>query len=74
MRYECDFVIQSDSGEITVGEGLAFEAPDLACAIKWLDQKLGRGQTVFNMASAVRLRREGKVVWLKVLGAHSAPR
>jgi hypothetical protein len=38
MRYECDFVIRYDNGGLEVEEIRGFEAPNLAQAIKWVEE------------------------------------
>jgi hypothetical protein len=69
MRYECDFVIHGEDGEVTLTGARALNARTLPQAIKWVEETLKSAPDVFRQANAVRLRHNGKVVWLKVLGA-----
>jgi hypothetical protein len=73
VRYECDFLIHSNDGEIAVTGARAFNAFNLPQAIKWVDEKVQSAPEVFHNAYAVRLRHDGKVVWLKALGVLHAP-
>ena len=68
MRYDCDFVIQRDDGQIQIGEMRPIEASGLPQAVKWIEDRIFASPMVFNKATAVRLRRDGTVVWLKSLG------
>ena len=68
MGYECDFVVQGEDGEVMVTGARALNARTLPQAIEWVEEKLKSAPDVFCKANAVRLRLNGKVVWLKVLG------
>jgi hypothetical protein len=74
LRYECDFIVQGDDGEITFQEVRAFDVEDLSQAIIWIENKIKSAPAIFYKANAVRLRHGGKVVWLKALGALHANR
>jgi hypothetical protein len=74
VRYQCDFLIQGDDGEVIVGRARAFDARNLPQAIKWVDEKVQSAPEIFHKAYAVRLRHDDKVVWLKALGALHARR
>ena len=39
LRYECDFIVQGDDGEITFQEVRAFDVEDLSQAIIWIEKK-----------------------------------
>ena len=72
MGYECDFVIHGEDGDVWVSGARALNARTLPQAIKWVEETLKSAPDAFCKANAVRLRLNGKVVWLKVLGvAHS---
>jgi hypothetical protein len=74
VRYQCDFLIQGNDGEITLAGARAFDARNLPQAIKWVDEKMQSAPEIFHKAYAVRLRHDDKVVWLKALGALHARR
>ena len=61
VRYQCDFLIQGNDGEITLAGARAFDARNLPQAIKWVDEKMQSAPEIFHKAYAVRLRHDDKV-------------
>ena len=47
MRYECDFIVQGDDGEITFQEVRAFDVEDLSQAIIWIEDKIKSAPAIF---------------------------
>jgi hypothetical protein len=47
LRYEGDFVVQGDDGEITFQEVRAFDVEDLSQAIIWIEDKIKSAPAIF---------------------------